>query len=173
MAKELEMETEGIKDLTEKQLWEIAQQAAENAEELYGWAEYDGYVGDIKVTPKRGKDKITITASGEAVKYIEYGTDSGDYWFFSGKGRDIELNAGGAKAHYKRLVREKDESTGSIWWFHKGRAYLGEPILDHGNPQYEEVEKADSYITKGNPPQFIMQSAFEDIINRIGEFTND
>lgn len=170
--KELDIWAERIPKLIDEQLWEIAQDAAVNAEEAFKEAEYDGYVDDIKVEPRRTqKGKISITASGEAVKFIEYGVTASDYIYFSGKGRNIHLGTDeGENALYKRLLREKDEDTGSIWFDYKGGKYLGEPIYERGNPLHEWVLKENSYRTMGNEPHNIMQECFRDIIENIEDW---
>ena len=134
----------------------LAEKGADFAWKQFENAKYDGYVDDIEVNVGRAEgNSVAIIASGEAVKYIEYGagvsSSSPDYWFFSDKGRDIILTAGGANAHYTRYKRDeygdRIESDDSSW--------------EKTEYETESVEKPHSYITGGNLPNHCMRYTAE------------
>ena len=165
---------------------DVTKRAVKFARQEYANAKYDGE-NDIIVTDpeKTGARTFEFTIEGNSFPFIEYGsgTRAGNgysttkpYWFFSAKGRKIELKAGGQTAHYKRYTKFKKrweyELLGES--FPVKKRHSAEGLLDLGNrvlhdPDYgdlpirvaerrikldnpEEVPKGKSYITKGNPP---------------------
>lgn len=191
--------------------------------EAFQKAVYDGSTEDIEVyADKLGPRTWQLIAEGEAVGFIEYGTGVGrdpsyvnpttgkDYWFFTAKGRDIKLNAGGAVARkiYYRTTRDKYETQATIktpvgvrkldlssadtnrrMYEKDGKKYYregGRPFLNPKTHQLEYLnakeypvrimrqwtgvtkgvrDKIDNgpregaYITRGNPPNFVMRNA--------------
>lgn len=109
ITKALEDQGKQIVNLVGKDLDKISKRALEVAEEELKKAEYDGDPNDAIIyrdVSERGKT-WTITLSGPAAMAIEYGAgNKSDYWFFSGKGKKVQLTAGGAHARYRRYLRE-------------------------------------------------------------------
>lgn len=96
---------------------DVTKRAVKFARQEYANAKYDGE-NDIIVTDpeKTGARTFEFTIEGNSFPFIEYGsgTRSGNgysttkpYWFFSGKGRNIELKAGGALAHMTYIKRTR------------------------------------------------------------------
>lgn len=107
----LEKEGKRIVDLTSRQLDKITLDGLEYAQKRLHdkRLSYDGDPDDAiiyrDVSPS-GK-VWTITMTGEAAFAIEYGAgNGGKYWFFSGKGKNVVTQAGGAHAKYRRYLRE-------------------------------------------------------------------
>ena len=209
----MEKETQRVLNITQKQLNEIAKAGQQKAEELLENAEYDGSLEDVQVLliPELSDWKWTLAMTGPAAASIEYGSTSNgkhDYWFFSSKGRNVTLKAGGAPAHYRRYIRSevtkvdygdgriklldarsdplserskrlipegfktvKGEKSGNAVKVSRfvpvSGAYVNVRMKDgsvtkrQGGYGLEDVEKAGSYITKGNKPNNIMKKTFE------------
>lgn len=114
------------KGIGERILKDASKFAAKRAEEYYLGARYDGAVSDISVVAKKGKSgRYTVTATGDAVSFIEFGTGSKvnpsyknpgtgkPYWFYTLPPGNV-FHAGGTYATYERLTpeakqRRKDE----------------------------------------------------------------
>lgn len=90
---------------------EIAEAGAEYAEDLYATAQYDGEHDAELYISQEGARTVELTAIGDSVNFIEYGTGvwgSGKQrWYFSAKGRDIQLTATGEPATYTRGGKTK------------------------------------------------------------------
>ena len=110
IAKVLEKEGKRVVEMTQKDLNKLSREALEFAEKERKKAKYDGDPDDAivyrDVSPS-GK-QWTITLSGPAAMSIEYGaSDRLDYWYFSARGRNITLRAGGRPATYRRTLRSE------------------------------------------------------------------
>lgn len=107
------------KEKLNKALKGAAEKAAEMAEYLYLSAEYDGDVSDIEVRVKERKNGgYTVTAKGEAVPFIEYGTgeavghtskQTGEPWWFYTLPPGNRFGAGGTYASYEVIDETKEE----------------------------------------------------------------
>lgn len=114
---------EMVGDASEKALMEIAEKTKDYAEDLFANAKYDGE-NDVKVAVWKHNNGVYIMAHGEALPYIEYGTgvrgpdgagfsaasqvqDDNSFWYFNAEGRGIQLKAGGKKATYKTIGRNR------------------------------------------------------------------
>ena len=223
VARDLEKEADGIVKLTQKQLGDIARVGKQHAEELLDKAEYDGSPEDARVilVPESGW-KWEIFMAGPAAMSIEYGATGKNqphnYWFFSARGRDVTLKAGGAHAHYRRYIRSErekvDYGNGKFKyldardedlrsrpkrWIPEGyKSVAGElsgnrtsvakfiPVegkkirilkkdgsKEERNAGYglEDVEKPNSYITKGNRPHNIMGKTFQYMVDEVEKLT--
>lgn len=104
---------ERVDDVSMDALNEIADKGREYATELYKHALYDGEHDAVVLKREiAGARTVEITAVGNSVNFIEYGTGiftGGEYgtgkdqWYFSKKGRDVKLTSGtGDKATYMR-----------------------------------------------------------------------
>ena len=184
-------------------LTEIAEKGKEFAEDLYKTAQYDGEHDAQLYITKEGERTVDLTAVGDSVLFIEYGTGvwgSGKQkWYFSAKGRDIKLTAGGEHATYSRggYLKTKYFYKGSKggrnriseFGYDYSRNVYGDIEWDGDNPKsitfdrsrnsevgttksydieketefvpQETVERTDSFVTNGNPPQMIMQRTRE------------
>ena len=183
---------------------DFAHEAVEFAREAYANAEYDGE-NDIVVTEpeKTGARTVEFSIEGKAFPYIEFGSgvraEGGTpkkYWFFSSKGRNITLKAGGAHAHnrYKRTTELKRvlqiEDAPNEWSLFRAKPgmnidikrlrytdRLGDEyrlrtaLVNKKVPEYivDKGEKKNSYITKGNPPANViprMRDMYENKIHQ-------
>lgn len=175
---------------------EIADIGREYATELYKHAIYDGEHDAVVLKKENaGKRTVEITAVGDSVNFIEYGTgvkglsgDGPEHWAFSKKGRDVKLTAGGRKASYTRGGYDKDYYIGTkgkkhfvdvavnpnvIWEGNEAkglmppnRSYTASIekfnyVLRQEHVPLEVVEREDSFVTFGNPPNFVMRNTGE------------
>lgn len=108
---------------SEKALMEMAEKTKDYAADLFAEAEYDGE-NDVSVDVWKRDNSVYVMAHGEALPYIEYGTgvqgpdgagfsaasqvqDDNSFWYFNAEGRDIQTKAGGKKATYKTIGRNR------------------------------------------------------------------
>ena len=133
---------ERVDKVAQEALVEIAEEGCAYAESLYRDAAYDGE-HDAKVfVSKEGPRTVDVTAVGNSVNFIEYGTGvwgSGKKnWYFSAKGRDIKLTATGEPASYVRGGYDK------IKYYYeddKGRKrHISEFGYDYSAREYGEIE---------------------------------
>ena len=185
-------------------LLEVAEKGKAFAEELYSNAQYDGEHDASLFITQEGKRTVDLTAVGDSVLFIEYGTGmwgSGKQkWYFSAKGRKIKLTATGDPTSYTRGGKTKTKyfyrgERGGKYYVSKGNYVYhlkdfgeigkndeGAPTItvqkynskehlfkatkynlekEETTTPYEFVERTDSFVTSGNPPQYIMDRTKE------------
>jgi len=152
--KNLEDEVTSIEDLMN----EVAEYAKQEAQEMYDEADYAG-VHDVVVKHEKNKKihRHTVTASGEALPYIEFGTSKKvphHYWFFSAKGRNVTTKSGRLKSG-AYVIRHKVDRDNPIPFKEKARNYKIGPDRLTGVTSENIVQKLKEYnaqqAKKGKP----------------------
>lgn len=146
---------------------------------------------------RKGLWQVSANGPGAVINSIEYGASSNgahDYYFYS-LPTGNEFKAGGAHAHYKKRAMAYQSKyrtyskadLQSLWdqgKLPRDRVFRGkkkpyrdledfiENQLDKGNltlakTGYESVEKEHSGITKGNPPNHVMNKTAEYIAEEL------
>lgn len=170
LIKDLERYTTVLKKNGNKIVKQMAEFGAEEARMNFEDAEYDG-VKDFVVNVKpRNNGGYMITAGGESVWFLEYGTG-----MFTGEDYPGPLPPGavrgsygrgqGAKEYWYFYSKEEPEltATGSIaMGTHKVvKGTLNKRNIEKMKLVEEKYPKDNSYITNGNPPCAAMYHARE------------
>ena len=203
-----------VERVSMERLREAAEYRAAIAREGFRNAKYDG-VNDVTVFVDSSMyaRTVEVIAVGSAAKYIEYGTGTKggaepgyinettgrNYWYFTDKGGNVQLTAGGTNAEnsWYRTTTDSVEYIGKV----DGQevSYPEEDVGDDPELGYsawdDELEdfvkverratrestnnpykvygdpkyKEHSFITHGNPPNHIMRHAKSAIIRQFYE----
>ncbi len=185
LARELGVEVQRVGKFSEELGKRLAETAAAYAQEKYEDAYYDG-VNDVKVAVRKTKKgNYSVTASGTAVPFIEYGAgvhfgggypgdvparyggigDYGqghgndDYWRF--EYRDgVDTTAGGTV--YEGMKIKKTTVT-QLTASDREVSYTDNEYDEEGNLVYEPSGRKWVY-THGNPANACLYNAFQDLI---------
>lgn len=156
---------------SEKALMEIAEKTKDYAEGLFAEAKYDGE-NDVAVNVWKHENSIYVMAHGDALPYIEYGTgvqgpsgggfsaasqvqDDNSFWYFNAEGRDIQTKAGGKKATYKTIGRNR-------YYYltkRKNKRYI-DPFADSYSDEDRIVYSKDTYEPVGLKYEAVTKRAY-------------
>ena len=148
VAKEMGAEAEKIRKQTQAQLADVARDGKTHAEELLKTAAYDGDPetdASIILVPESGW-KWELLMAGPAAAAIEYGAGKEgigpgktgkEVWYFTARGRNITLRAGGRPATYKRILR----SEGMTFTNKRTGAKTFEPYLEEDARRERKIRR--------------------------------
>jgi hypothetical protein len=197
-----------------ERLQAAAEVGAAVAREGFANAIYDG-VNDVTVFTDSSTyaRTVEIIAVGDAAKYIEYGTGlqggkkssyinpvtGRNYWYFSDKGGDVQLTAGGTNAEnsWYRTTTDSVEYIGKVdgqevsypeedvgddpelgysaWddeledFVKVERRATREPAKNRYKVYGDPKYKEHSFITHGNPPNHIMRHVLHEVVREFHE----
>lgn len=195
LSNELGAEVQKVNKFSEELSLKLAEKAASYAEDNFANAEYDG-VNDVKVEVRQTKKRgYSVTASGQAVPFIEYGAGvtfdygypgeiparfggagdygegrgTNDFWWFEYR-TGVETTAGGTV--FKGQKRKKTTYT-QLGASGRERHYTDWEYNEEGNYVYEDSGRTWVF-THGNPPNACMYYAFSNLVeddfgNIVGE----
>lgn len=148
---------DGLAQKTEELKRRLASEGYLVSEEQFGSAIYDGTRDEVSVTLDEEADRLIITASGETVMFIEFGTGV-TFQTYHPKREELGIGDVGTYGHGLGKL-----NGGWRYPESKGRGTNGEPDLKH--PGYIH--------TYGNPANMPMYNASKEIRSRILEIARE
>lgn len=180
-----------VKELSSELAGRLAKHCAELAQDEFDAAR-DSYPGVYDVTVKARQTKKgnwSVTASGNSVKFIEFGTGThgdGDWasrWYFTIKpGTPKAGNRVEEEPYYKHAVSSYERNAREESYVDEvtGETVKGEIIekKDKDGNYYKVketvyVEKENSGVTTGNLPMRCLQTAYEYMVEDFPEYSEE